>query len=42
MGWSDLWREYGRPGQASLWRWDRPQIGYHGAHVSSERARKSR
>ena len=24
MGWSDLWREYDRPEQASLWRWDRP------------------
>ena len=40
MGWSDLWREYDRPEQASLWRWDRPQIGYHLAHFSSERARK--
>ena len=40
MGWSDLWREYDRPEQASLWRWDRPQIGYHLAHFNSERARK--
>ena len=40
MGWSDLWREYDRPEQASLWRWDRPQIGYHLANFSSERARK--
>ena len=39
-GWSDLWREYDRPEQASLWRWDRPQIGYHLANFSSERARK--
>ncbi len=35
MGWSDLWREYDRPGQASLWRWDRPQIGYHLANSLS-------
>ena len=27
MGWNDLWREYVRPEHASLWRWDRPQIG---------------
>ena len=40
MGWNDLWREYDRPEQASLWRWDRPQIGYHLANFSSERARK--
>ena len=40
MGWSDLWRDYDRPEQASLWRWDRPQIGYHLANFSSERARK--
>ncbi len=40
IGWSDLWREYDRPEQASLWRWDRPQIGYHFANFSSERARK--
>ena len=40
MGWSDLWRDYDRPEQASLWRWDRPQIGYHLAHFPSERARK--
>ena len=40
MGWSDLWREYDRPEHASLWSWDRPQIGYHLAHFSSERARK--
>ena len=40
MGWSDLWREYDRPEQASLWRWDRPQIAYHLANLSSERARK--
>ena len=40
MGWSDLWRDYDRPEQASLWRWDRPQIGYHLANLSSERARK--
>ena len=40
MGWSDLWREYDRPQQASLWRWDRPRIGYHLANFSSERARK--
>ena len=40
MGWSDLWREYDRPEHASLWRWDRPQIGYHLANFSSERARK--
>ena len=39
-GWSDLWRDYDRPEQASLWRWDRPQIGYHLAHFRSERARK--
>ena len=41
IGWSDLWRDYDRPEQASLWRWDRPQIGYHLAHFRSERARKS-
>ena len=40
MGWSDLWRDYDSPEPASLWRWDRPQIGYHLAHFSSERARK--
>ena len=40
IGWSDLWRDYDRPEQASLWRWDQPQIGYHLAHFSSERARK--
>ena len=40
MGWNDLWRDYDRPEQASLWRWDRPQIGYHLANFSSERARK--
>ena len=28
------------PEQASLWRWDRPQIGYHLANFRSERARK--
>ena len=39
IGWSDLWREYDRPEHASLWRWDQPQIGYHLAHFSSERAR---
>ena len=38
MGWSDLWRDYDRPEQASPWRWDRPQIGYHLANFSSERA----
>ena len=42
MGWSDLWREYDRPEQASLWRWDRLQIAYHLANLSSERARKKR
>ena len=40
MGWNDLWREYVRPEHASLWRWDRPQIGYHLANFGSERARK--
>ena len=40
IGWSDLWRDYDRPEQASLWRWDRPQIAYHLANFSSERARK--
>ena len=40
MGWSDLWRDYDRPGQASLWHWDRPQIGYHLVNFSSERARE--
>ena len=40
MGWSDLWRDYDRPEQASLWRWDRPQIGYHLANFNSERARE--
>ena len=39
-GWSDLWRDYDRPEQASLWLWDRPQIGFHLAHFRSERARK--
>ena len=24
MGWNDLWREYDRPEQASVWRRDRP------------------
>ena len=38
-GWSHLWRDYDRPEQASPWRWDRPQIGYHLANFSSERAR---
>ena len=41
MGWSDLSREYDRSEQATLWRWDRPRIGYHLANFSSERARKS-
>ena len=40
MGWNDLWRDYDRPEQASLWRWDRPQIGYHLANFRSERATK--
>ena len=40
MGWSDAWRDYDRPEQGSPWRWDRPQIGYHLANFSSERARK--
>ena len=40
MGWSDLWRDYDRPEPASLWRWDRPRIGYRLANFSSERARE--
>ena len=40
MGWSDLWRDHDRPEQASLWRWDRPQIVYHVANFGAERARK--
>ena len=40
MGWSDLWREYDQPEQASLWHWQRPQIGYHVANFAAERARK--
>ena len=36
LSWCSAWRHE----QASLWRWDRPQIGYHLAHFSSERARK--
>ena len=40
LGWSDLWRDHERHEYASLWRWDRPQIGYHLANFSSERARK--
>ncbi|MDE0024475.1 MAG: hypothetical protein OXP69_08675 [Spirochaetaceae bacterium] len=42
MGWSDLWRHYDKPEQASLWRWDRPQIGYHLVNFRSERARKKK
>ena len=41
MGWSDPWRDYDRPEQASLWRWDRPQIDYDLANFSSERARNN-
>ena len=40
MGWSDLWRDHDRPEQASLWQWQRPQIGYHIANFSAERGRK--
>ena len=34
MGWSDLWREYGRPEQASLWQWKMTAA----VRVSSEKA----
>ena len=40
MGWSDLSREYEKPEQASLWQWQRPQIGYHVANFRAERTRK--
>ena len=40
MGWSDLWREYEKPEQASLWQWQRPQIGYHLANFGAERTCK--
>ena len=40
MGWNELWREYEKPEQASLWQWQRPQIGYHVANFRAERTRK--
>ena len=41
LGWSDLWRDHERHEYATLWRWDRPQIGYHLANFRSERAREN-
>ena len=39
-GWTDQWRDHDNPDYASLWQWRRPQIGYHVANFSAERARK--
>lgn len=42
LGWTDQWREHDNPDYASLWQWRRPQIGYHVANFSVERAHKKR
>ena len=39
-GWIDQWREHDDPDRASVWSWQRPQIGYHVAHFGAERALK--
>ena len=40
IGWIDHWREHDNPDYASLWQWERPQIGYHLANFRQQRALK--
>ena len=40
VGWIDHWREQDNPDHASLWQWQRPQIGYHLANFGQQRALK--
>ena len=40
IGWIDHWREHDNPDYASLWQWERPQIGYHLANFGQQRALK--
>ena len=40
IGWIDHWREHDNPDYASLWQWERPQIGFHLANFGQQRALK--
>ena len=40
IGWIDHWREQDNPDYASLWQWQRPQIGYHLANFGQQRTLK--
>jgi hypothetical protein len=42
VGWTSQWNDYDNPDRASLWEWSRPQIGYHLANFSMERALKKK
>ena len=40
IGWIDHWREHDNPDYASLWQWERPQIGFHLTNFGQQRALK--
>ena len=40
VGWIDHWREQDNPDYASLWQWQRPQIGYHLVNFGQQRTLK--
>ena len=40
VGWIDHWREHDNPDYASLWQWQRTQIGFHLVNFREQRALK--
>ena len=40
IGWIDHWRRQDNPDYASLWQWQRPQIGFHLDNFGQQRALK--
>ena len=40
IGWIDHWREHDNADYASLWQWQRPQLGFHLTHFGQQRALK--